>query len=63
MKNKRKVMAKDYTNETRAFVENWRKQHGLEGTKILPSSDDVPMYMRPFLKRVSKPNKSKLMIS
>jgi hypothetical protein len=56
-------MAKNYLKETRAFVEDWRRQHGLEGTKILPSSEDVPTYMRPFLKRVSKPNKSKLMIS
>ena len=56
-------MAKDYTNETRAFVENWRKQNGLEGTKTLPSEDAVPTYLRPYLKRVAKPNKSKLMIS
>jgi len=56
-------MAKDYLNEARIFVENWRKQNGLEGTKTLPSEDAVPTYLRPYLKRVAKPNKSKLMIS
>ena len=56
-------MAKDYTNEARVFVENWRKQNGLEGSKVMPSDDAVPTYLRPFLKRVAKPNKSKLMIT
>ena len=55
-------MARDYLKETRTFVENWRKQNGLEGTKTLPSEDAVPQYLRPYLKRVKKPNKSKLMI-
>tara|TARA_B100001287_G_C22246309_1_gene328362 strand:- start:308 stop:478 length:171 start_codon:yes stop_codon:yes gene_type:complete len=56
-------MAKDYTKEARIFVENWRKENGLEGSKAMPSTDSVPTYLRPFLKRVAKPNKSKLMIS
>ena len=56
-------MAKDYLNEARFFVVNWRKQNGLEGTKTLPSEDAVPTYLRPYLKRVAKPNKSKLMIT
>ena len=56
-------MAKDYLNEARIFVEKWRKQNGLEGTKTLPSDDAVPTYLRPYIKRVAKPNKSKLMIS
>tara|TARA_B100001287_G_scaffold214110_1_gene182961 strand:- start:1249 stop:1419 length:171 start_codon:yes stop_codon:yes gene_type:complete len=56
-------MAKDYTNEARIFVDKWRKENGLEGTKVMPSTDSVPTYLRPFLKRVAKPNKSKLMIS
>ena len=53
---------KDYLDEARIFVENWRKQNGLEGSKALPSQDAVPQYLRPYLKRVQKPNKSKLMI-
>ena len=56
-------MAKDYLNEARIFVENWRKQIGLEGRKALASEDAVPMYLRPFIKPVAKPNKSKLMLS
>ena len=56
-------MAKDYLNEARIFVENWRKQNGLEGSKALPSEDAVPTYLRPYLKRVSTPNKSSLMIA
>ena len=56
-------MARDTLGETRAFVNKWRKDNGLEGTKTLPSEDAVPTYLRPFIKRVAKPNKSKLMIS
>ena len=55
-------MARDYLNETRIFVDKWRKQNGLEGSKALPSMDAVPTYLRPYLKKVKGPNKNQLKI-
>tara|TARA_B100000287_G_C20315705_1_gene655681 strand:+ start:526 stop:699 length:174 start_codon:yes stop_codon:yes gene_type:complete len=46
-------MARDTLGETRAFVEKWRKDNGLEGTKTLPNTNEVPYkWMVPLLKKV-----------
>ena len=43
----------DVYGETKAFVEQWRKSNGLEGTKALPNRNEVPFqWMIPFLDKV-----------
>ena len=55
-------MARDTLGETRAFVNKWRKDNGLEGTNILPAKKDLPYgWMFPLLKKVQS-NKSQLKI-
>ena len=56
-------MARDTLGETRAFVNKWRKDNGLEGTNILPTKKDLPYgWMYPLLKKVKAPNKDQLKI-
>ena len=55
-------MARDTLGETRAFVEQWRKERGLEGTKALPNTNELPYgWMAPLLRKVEAPS-SKLKI-
>ena len=47
------VAKRDVYGETKAFVEQWRKNNGLEGTKALPNRNEVPFqWMIPFLDKV-----------
>ena len=47
------IAKRDVYGETKAFVEQWRKSNGLEGTKALPNRNDVPFqWMIPFLDKV-----------
>ena len=47
------VAKRDVYGETKAFVEQWRKNNGLEGTKALPNRNEVPFqWMLPFLDKV-----------
>ena len=44
---------RDVYGETKAYVEQWRKNNGLEGTKALPNRNEVPFqWMIPFLDKV-----------
>ena len=44
---------RDVYGETKAYVEQWRKTNGLEGTKALPNRNEVPFqWMVPFLDKV-----------
>ena len=47
------VAKRDVYGETKAYVEQWRKSNGLEGTKALPNRNEVPFqWMIPFLDKV-----------
>ena len=47
------IAKRDVYGETKAFVEQWRKNNGLEGTKALPPRNEVPFqWMLPFLDKV-----------
>ena len=47
------IAKRDVYGETKAFVEQWRKTNGLEGTKALPNRNEVPFqWMIPFLDKV-----------
>ena len=47
------VAKRDVFAETKAYVEQWRKSNGLEGTKALPNRNEVPFqWMIPFLDKV-----------
>ena len=47
------VAKRDVFAETKAYVEQWRKNNGLEGTKALPNRNEVPFqWMIPFLDKV-----------
>ena len=47
------IAKRDVYGETKAFVEQWRKSNGLEGTKALPNRNEVPFqWMIPFLDEV-----------
>ena len=47
------IAKRDVYGETKAFVEQWRKNNGLEGTKALPNRNEVPFqWMIPFLDKV-----------
>ena len=47
------IAKRDVYGETKAFVEQWRKNNGLEGTKALPNRNEVPFqWMLPFLDKV-----------
>ena len=47
------IAKRDVYGETKAFVETWRKNNGLEGTKALPPRNEVPFqWMLPFLDKV-----------
>ena len=47
------VAKRDVYGETKAYVEQWRKDNGLEGTKALPNRNEVPFqWMIPFLDKV-----------
>ena len=47
------IAKRDVYGETKAFVEQWRKSNGLEGTKALPNRNEVPFqWMLPFLDKV-----------
>ena len=47
------VAKRDVYGETKTFVENWRKNNGLEGTKAIPNRNEVPFqWMVPFLGKV-----------
>ena len=47
------IAKRDVYGETKAFVEQWRKSNGLEGTKALPNRNEVPFqWMIPFLDKV-----------
>ena len=55
------IARRDVYGETKAYVEQWRKANGLEGTKALPNRNEVPFqWMIPFLDKVetedTKPN-------
>ncbi len=47
------IAKRDVFGETKAYVEKWRKDNGLEGTKALPNRNEVPFqWMIPFLDKV-----------
>ena len=47
------IAKRDVYGETKNFVETWRKNNGLEGTKALPNRNEVPFqWMIPFLDKV-----------
>ena len=47
------IAKRDVYGETKAYVEKWRKDNGLEGTKALPNRNEVPFqWMIPFLDKV-----------
>ena len=47
------IAKRDVYGETKAYVEQWRKNNGLEGTKALPNRNEVPFqWMIPFLDKV-----------
>ena len=47
------IAKRDVYGETKNFVELWRKNNGLEGTKALPPRNEVPFqWMLPFLDKV-----------
>ena len=47
------IAKRDVYGETKAYVEQWRKDNGLEGTKVLPNRNEVPFqWMIPFLDKV-----------
>ena len=47
------IAKRDVYGETKTFVETWRKNNGLEGTKALPPRNEVPFqWMLPFLDKV-----------
>ena len=47
------IAKRDVYGETKAYVEQWRKDNGLEGTKALPNRNEVPFqWMIPFLDKV-----------
>ena len=47
------IAKRDVYGETKNFVEMWRKNNGLEGTKALPPRNEVPyQWMLPFLDKV-----------
>jgi len=47
------IAKRDVYGETKNFVEMWRKNNGLEGTKALPPRNEVPFqWMLPFLDKV-----------
>ena len=47
------IAKRDVYGETKAYVEQWRKTNGLEGTKALPNRNEVPFqWMIPFLDKV-----------
>ena len=47
------IAKRDVYGETKAYVEQWRKTNGLEGTKALPNRNEVPFqWMVPFLDKV-----------
>ena len=47
------IAKRDVYGETKNFVEMWRKNNGLEGTKALPNRNEVPFqWMIPFLDKV-----------
>ena len=47
------IAKRDVYGETKAYVETWRKNNGLEGTKALPPRNEVPFqWMLPFLDKV-----------
>ena len=47
------IARRDVFAETKAYVEQWRKNNGLEGTKALPNRNEVPFqWMIPFLDKV-----------
>ena len=47
------IAKRDVYGETKNFVETWRKNNGLEGTKALPPRNEVPFqWMLPFLDKV-----------
>ena len=47
------IAKRDVYGETKAFVEQWRKNNGLEGTRALPNRNEVPFqWMIPLLDKV-----------
>ena len=47
------IAKRDVYGETKNFVETWRRNNGLEGTKALPPRNEVPFqWMLPFLDKV-----------
>ena len=47
------IAKRDVYGETKNFVETWRKNNGLEGTRALPPRNEVPFqWMLPFLDKV-----------
>ena len=47
------IAKRDVYGETKNFVEMWRQNNGLEGTKALPPRNEVPFqWMLPFLDKV-----------
>ena len=47
------IAKRDVYGETKAYVEQWRKNNGLEGTNVLPPRNEVPFqWMIPFLDKV-----------
>ena len=47
------IAKRDVDGDTKNFVEMWRKNNGLEGTKALPPRNEVPFqWMLPFLDKV-----------
>ena len=42
--------------DAQKFLNDWRKQQGLEGTRVKPPTQHVPLHLRPFMKDLAKAN-------
>tara|TARA_R100000458_G_scaffold46425_1_gene44893 strand:+ start:356 stop:532 length:177 start_codon:yes stop_codon:yes gene_type:complete len=49
-----------YKKDAQKFLNNWRKEQGLEGTRVKPPQDIVPLHLRQYMKMLVKDQKHKL---
>jgi len=47
-------------DDAQKFLNDWRKQEGLEGTRVKPPQDIVPPHLRQYMRLLVKDQKHKL---
>ena len=43
-----------YKDDAKKFLNDWRKQQGLDGTRVKPPTQHIPPHLRPFVKDLAK---------